>query len=127
MNLIQVAELTRACSGLQAVFDLSALIRMRNRPLSESIGKIKLAEQNLGFLSFEQREKGRVELQKLLNEKQLAQKKFEDELRIIYGATLLSGDPSGLLNYIEGYPVYKKDGDKQVSEAVLDDISLAMS
>ena len=127
MNLIQVAELTRACSDLQAVFDLSALIRMRNRPLSESIGKIKLAEQNLGFLSFEQREKGRVELQKLLNEKQLAQKKFEDELRIIYGATLLSGDPSGLLNYIEGYPVYKKDGDKQATEAALDDISLAMS
>ncbi len=127
MNLMQVAELTQACSDLQAVFDLSALIRMRNRPLSESIGKIKLAEQNLGFLPFEERDEGRKKLVQLIQEKQVVKKKFEDELQIIYGATLLSGDPSGLLNYIESYPVYKKDGDKEAAEAALEDISLAMN
>ena len=56
---MQMAELTQACSDLQAVFDLSALIRMRNRPLSESIGKIKSAEQELGFLPLDERENGR--------------------------------------------------------------------
>ena len=32
MNLMQMAELTQACADLQAVFDLSALIRRTSRP-----------------------------------------------------------------------------------------------
>ena len=62
MNLMQMAELTQACSDLQGVFDLSALIRMRNRPLSEFIGKIKAAEQELGFLPLDQRASGRKKI-----------------------------------------------------------------
>jgi hypothetical protein len=127
MNLMQMAELTQTCSDLQAVFDLSALIRMRNRPLSESIGKIKSAEQGLGFLPFDQREEGRNKLRQLIEEKKLVQKKFEDELRIIYGATLLSADPSGLLNYIKSYPVFERDGDKEAAVSALEDVSHAMS
>lgn len=127
MNLMQMAELTQACSDLQAVFDLSALIRMRNRPLSEAMGQIKSAEQELGFLPFNQREESRGKLRNLIKEKKLVQKKFEDELRIIYGATLLSEDPSGLLRYIENYPVFKKDGDKVAAVSALEDISHAMS
>ena len=48
-------------------------------------------------------------------------------MRIIYAATLLSGDPSGLLNFVESYPVYDKDGDKVATEAALQDVKLAMS
>ena len=127
MNLMQMAELTQACSDLQAVFDLSALIRMRNRPISESIGKIKSAEQELGFLPFDERENGRKKLTRLIEEKRRVAKKFEEELRILYGATLLSSDPSGLLRYIEGYPVFKRDGDKQAAVFALEDIAYAMS
>ncbi len=127
MNLMQMAELTQTCSDLQAVFDLSALIRMRNRPLSESIGKIKAAEQELGFLPFGQRERGLKKLGELIKEKKLVQKQFDDELRIIYGATLLSADPSGLLRYIENYPVFKRDGDKAAAVSALEDVSRAMS
>jgi hypothetical protein len=127
MNLMQMAELTQACSDLQAVFDLSALIRMRNRPISESIGKIKSAEQELGFLPFDERENGRKKLTRLIEEKTLVAKKFEEELRILYGATLLSSDPSGLLRYIEGYPVFKSNGDKQAAVFALEDIAYAMS
>ena len=127
MNLMQMAELTQACSNLQGVFDLSALIRMRNRPLSEAIGKIKSAEQELGFLPFEEREQGKQKLINLIKEKRVIEKTFEGELRIIYGATLLSSDPSGLLRYIEGYPVFKRHGDKQAAVFALEDISYAMS
>jgi preprotein translocase subunit SecG len=127
MNLMQMAELTQACIDLQAVFDLSALIRMRNRPLSEAIGKIKFAERKMGFLPFEQRSEARENMQVLIDEKKLAQKRFEDELRIIYGATLLSSDPSGLLRYIQGYPVFKKDGDKEAAIFALEDIARAMN
>jgi hypothetical protein len=124
---MQMAELTQACIDLQAVFDLSALIRMRNRPLSEAIGKIKFAERKMGFLPFEQRSEARENMQVLIDEKKLAQKRFEDELRIIYGATLLSSDPSGLLRYIQGYPVFKKDGDKEAAIFALEDIARAMN
>ena len=127
MNLMQMAELTQSCSSLQGVFDLSALIRMRNRPLSESIGKIKAAEQRLGFLPFGEREEGRKDLVMLIEEKKLIERQFEEELRIIYGAILLSADPSGLLRYIEGYPVFKKDGDKEAAVSALEDISYAMN
>ena len=41
MNLMQMAELTKSCPDLQGVFDLAAMVRMRNRPLSVSIGEIK--------------------------------------------------------------------------------------
>ncbi|MFL2914570.1 MAG: hypothetical protein ACJZ64_08040 [Opitutales bacterium] len=127
MNLMQMAELTQSCSDLQGVFDLSALIRMRNRPLSESIGKIKAAEQELGFLPLDQRASGRKKITQLIEEKKLAEIKFEEELRIVYCATLLSSDPSGILRYIEGYPVFKHDGDQQAAVAALEDISRAMS
>ena len=127
MNLMQMAELTQACSDLQAVFDLSALIRMRNRPLSESIGKIKSAEQELGFSPLNEREMRRKKLINLIKEKKVVEKNFEEELRILYGATLLSSDPSGLLRFIEGYPVFKRHGDKQAAVFALEDISYAMS
>ena len=100
---------------------------MRNRPLSESIGKIKAAERELGFLPFNKREEGIIKLQSLIEEKKLVEKKFEDELRIIYGATLLSSDPSGLLKYIENYPVFERDGDKVAAVSALKDISHAMT
>ena len=127
MNLMQMAELTQSCKDLQAVFDLSALIRMRNRPLSEAIGKIKFAEQELGFLPIEKRSEARENLKRLINEKKVAQKRFDEELRIIYCATLLSSDPSGLLRFIEGYPVFDKDGDKEAAIFALEDISKAMT
>ena len=48
-------------------------------------------------------------------------------MRIIYCATLLSSDPSGLLRFIEGYPVFDKDGDKEAAIFALEDISKAMT
>ena len=127
MNLMQMAELTQACADLQAVFDLSALIRMRNRPISEAVGKIKAAERELGFLPYEQRAEGREKLKRLINNKKVVEKRFDDELRIIYGSTLLSSNPSGLLRYIENYPVFKKDGDKEAAIFALEDIANAMN
>ena len=126
MNLMQMAELTQACTDLQAVFDLSALIRMRNRPISESIGRIKSAEQEIGFLAFEDREQARKKLITLIGKKKMFERNFEKDLRTIYGATLLSSDPSGLLRYLEGYPVFKTDGDKQAAVYALEDIRYAM-
>jgi len=127
MNLMQMAELTQACPDLQAVFDLSALIRMRNRPISEAVGKIKAAERELGFLPFKQRAEGREKLKRLIKDKKVVEKRFDDELRIIYGATLLSSNPTGLLRYIENYPVFKKDGDKEAAIFALEDIANAMN
>ena len=127
MNLMQMAELTPSCADLQGIFDLSALVRMRNRPLSESIGKIKAAEQEYGFLPLDLRARGREKITKLIEDKKLAELKFEEELRIVYGATLLSSDPSGILRFIEGYPVFERNGDKQAAVAALEDISRAMS
>ena len=52
MNLIQMAELTQSCPNLQGVFDLAALIRMLNRPLSSAIGNIKEENRKSGLLSW---------------------------------------------------------------------------
>ena len=49
MNFMQMAELTQSCPDLQAVFDLAALIRMRNGPLAEATGKIKSAKRKALF------------------------------------------------------------------------------
>jgi hypothetical protein len=119
MNFMQMAELTQSCPDLQAVFDLAALIRMRNAPLAEAAGKIKSAKRKLLFPS--------ADLEELEHNKTMAGKKFEEDLRIIYAAALLSGDPSAVLKFVESYPVYEKAGDKIAAEAALEDIKLAMS
>ena len=127
MNLIQMAELTQSCPDLQGIFDLSALVRMRNRPLSEAIGKIKAAERELGFLPMNEREDARKELRLLIEEKRVVEKDFERELQIIYAATLLSSDPSGIYRFVKDYPVFKKDGDLEAAVSALQDLKIAMS
>ncbi len=127
MNLIQMAELTQSCPTLQSIFDLSALIRMRNRPLSEAIGKIKAAERELGFLPVNERTQAREELRLLIEEKRVVENDFERELQIIYAATLLSADPSGIYRFVKNYPVFKKDGDLEAAVSALDDLKIAMS
>jgi len=126
MNFMQMAELTQSCSNLQAVFDLSALIRTRNAPLSEAIGKLNSQKRKLLYPTGED-SKEPVDLKELEHNVTVAKKTFEEDMRIIYAATLLSGDPSGLLNFVESYPVYDKDGDKVATEAALQDVKLAMS
>tara|TARA_B100001057_G_scaffold346436_1_gene347743 strand:- start:2060 stop:4360 length:2301 start_codon:yes stop_codon:yes gene_type:complete len=127
MNLMQMAELTQSCHDLQGVFDLAALIRMRNRPLSESIGRIKSAERELGFLPLGERESAVKKLKFLIDEKKVAQNDFERELQVIYAGTLLSGDPDGIYRFVKSYPVYVKDGDEDAAVAALRDLKIAMS
>ena len=127
MNLIQMAELTQSCPNLQGVFDLAALIRMLNRPLSSSIGKIKEANREIGFLPMDKREESRNQLIEMIDQKKVIQSEFEHNLQIIYSATLLSGNPSGILRFISNYPVYQKDGDELAVDRALDDIKLAMT
>ena len=126
MNLMQMAELTKSCPNLQGVFDLAAMVRMRNRPLSVSIGKIKQLRREINFLPLAERVEARKELVQLEQEGEIIRKNFESELKIIYAATLLTGDPSGVHKFIESYPVYKKDGDKEAAVAALQDLHTAM-
>ena len=126
MNFMQMAELTQKCSDLQAVFDLSALIRTRNAPLSEAVGKLKSEKRKLLYPTGEQSKKP-VDLKDFENNVTVAKKRFEEDLRIIYAATLLSEDPSGLLNFVESYPVYDSHGDNDAADAALQDVKLAMS
>ncbi len=127
MNLIQMAELTQSCPDLQGVFDLSALIRMLNRPLSASIGKIKEANRNAGLLPMDKREEHRDSVLNMIKDKKVIQAKFDRDLQIVYSATLLSGNPSGILRFVSNYPVYQKDGDEDAVEQSLNDLKLAMS
>jgi hypothetical protein len=126
MNLMQMAELTKSCPDLQGVFDLAAMVRMRNRPVSVSIGEIKQLRREINFLPLAERVEARKELSKLEQEGEIIRKDFESELRIIYAATLLSGDPSGVHRFIESYPVYEKDGDQEAAVAALKDLRTAM-
>ena len=108
------------------MFDLAAMVRMRNRPLSVSIGKIKQLRREINFLPLAERVEARKELTKLEQEGEIIRKNFESELKIIYASTLLTGDPSGVHKFIESYPVYKKDGDKEAAVAALQDLRTAM-
>ena len=126
MNLMQMAELTKSCPDLQGVFDLAAMVRMRNRPVSVSIGEIKQLRREINFLPLAERVEARKELSKLEQEGEIIRKDFESELKIIYAATLLSGNPSGVHRYIESYPVYEKDGDQEAAVASLKDLRTAM-
>jgi hypothetical protein len=126
MNLMQMAELTKSCPDLQGVFDLAAMVRMRNRPVSVSIGEIKQFRREINFLPLAERVEARKELTKLEQEGEIIRKDFESELRIIYAATLLSGDPTGVHRFIESYPVYEKDGDQEAAVAALKDLRTAM-
>ena len=126
MNLMQMAELTKSCPDLRGVFDLAAMVRMRNRPLSVSIGEIKQLRREINFLPLAERVEARKELGKLEQQGEIIRKDFEKELKIIYAATLLSGDPSGVHRFIESYPVYKKDGDKEAAIAALKDLRTVM-
>jgi hypothetical protein len=126
MNLMQMAELTKSCPDLQGVFDLAAMVRMRNRPVSVSIGEIKKLRREINFLPLADRVEARKELRKLEQEGEIIRKDFESELKIVYAATLLSGDPSRVHRFIESYPVYEKDGDKEAAVAALQDLRTAM-
>ena len=126
MNLMQMAELTKSCPDLQGVFDLAAMVRMRNRPLSVSIGKIKQLQREINVLPLADRVEARNELNDLKQENEIIRKEFERELKIIYAATLLSGDPSGVHRFIESYPVFQKDGDEEAAVAALKDLRTAM-
>ena len=77
---------------------------MRNRPLSEAIGKIKAAERELGFLPMDQRQEARENLEALNGREKVVEKDFERELQVIYAATLLSSDPSGIYQFVKNYP-----------------------
>ena len=105
---MQMAELTKSCPDLKGVFDLAAMVRMRNRPLSVYIGEIKQLVREINFLPYAERVEARKEKAKLEQEGEIIRKNFESELKIIYAATLLTGNPSGVLRFIESYPVYKK-------------------
>ena len=101
MNLIQMAELTQSCPNLQGVFDLAALIRMLNRPLSSAIGKIKEENRKSGLLPMNQREEYRTQLIEMIQEKKVVQTQFDYNLQIIYSATLLSGNPPVFLGSLQ--------------------------
>ena len=124
MNLMQMAELTKSCPDLKGVFDLAAMVRMR-KSLSVSIGEIKRWLEKSIFC-YAERVEARKEKAKLEQEGEIIRKNFESELKIIYAATLLTGNPSGVLRFIESYPVYKKDGDKEAAVAALQDLRTAM-
>ena len=126
LNLIQMAELTKRCPDLKGVFDLATLIRMRNRPLSEVAGKIKAARREISSLAPEETEGKKVELENLYAEREETEKRFQRELSVVYAATLLSGDPSGVLSYVKSFPVYDADGDENATVAALDDMKFAM-
>ncbi len=126
LNLIQMSELTRYCPDLRSVFDVSALIRMRNRPVSEAMGKIKAKRQELRQILPEQAETKKSELEVLHRELGEVREVFRRELAVIYAATLLSEDPSAILAYVQGYPVYKKDGDLDAAVSALKDLEFAM-
>ena len=127
MNLMQMAELTQSCPNLQNVFDLAALIRMRNRPVSEAIGKIKFAQREMGFLPLDQRDQAEADLKRLIEERKVVEKIFEREMQIIYAGTLLSGNPEGIYRFVKQYPVYDKGGDKDAAISALEDLKVAMS
>ena len=69
------------------MFDLAAMVRMRNRPVSVSIGKIKQLRE-INFLPLAERVEARKELVQLEQEGEFIRKNFESELKIIYAATL---------------------------------------
>ncbi|MFP6886197.1 MAG: hypothetical protein VB997_01495, partial [Opitutales bacterium] len=126
LNLIQMAELTKRCPDLRSVFDVSALIRMRNRPVSEAMGKIKAMRREIRQLLPEDAKKKKAELDILYAEREEAEKVFRRELAVIYASILLSEDPSAVLAYVQGYPVYEKDGDADAAVAALRDLEFAM-
>ncbi|SVB74916.1 uncharacterized protein METZ01_LOCUS227770, partial [marine metagenome] len=84
LNLIQMAELTKRCPDLRSVFDVSALIRMRNRPVSEAMGKIKAMRREIRQLLPEDAEEKKAKLDILYAEREKAEKVFRRELAIIY-------------------------------------------
>ena len=112
---------------MQGVFDLAALIRMHNRPLSAAIGQVKEMNRKSAFVPLDQREDARQKLIEAIADKKIIQADFENNLQIIYAATLLSGNPSGILRFVSNYPVFQKDGDEVAAESALQDIKLAMS
>ncbi len=126
MNLMQMAELTKSCPDLTGVFDLAAMIRMRNRPLSVSIGRIKQKAREINFLPTAERVEADEELNKLMEDNKVIKKDFESEMKVIYAATLLSGDPSALHRFIESYPVYERNGDEEAAVSALRDVRSAM-
>ncbi|MAK45876.1 MAG: hypothetical protein CMI24_01230 [Opitutae bacterium] len=126
MNLMQMSELTKSCPDLSGVFDLAAMIRTRNRPLSVSIGQIKQKARLMNFMPAAERVEAEKELNKLVENNEIVRKDFEREMKIIYAATLLSGDPSSLHRFIESYPVYEIDGDEEAAISALRDVRSAM-
>ena len=126
LNLVQMAELTRTCKDLQAVFDLAALIRDRYRPVAESLGQLKALDREFNQLPEAEalaRAGERNDLKQGLEE---ARDSFRKQLSVIYGSALLSLDPSAVRTYVESYPVYEKDGDADAAVAALQDVETGM-
>lgn len=126
LNLVQMAELTRSCKDLDAVFDLAALIRDRYRTVAETVGRLKALDREFKQLPGEEvlaRAGERADLNVELEE---ARARIRRQLSVLYGATLLSGDPSAVRSYVEGYPVYEKDGDADAADAALSNVETAM-
>ena len=90
MNLFKWLSLLKVVQTLQGVFDLAALIRMLNRPLSSAIGKIKEANRKVGFLANGSKEKSQGKILEMIEDKKVIQSEFDYNLQIIYSATLLS-------------------------------------
>ena len=127
LNFIQMSELTKCCPDLKSVFDVAALLRMRNRPVSEATGKIKAKRYELRQLVREEAESRKSELDKLYRERESAENVFRRELSVIYASCLLSDDPSAVFTYIENYPVFNRGGDDNASIAALQDLETAMA
>ena len=70
--------------------------------------KLKKKTRKSGLLPMDEREEAREQLLKMIEEKKVVQSQFDYNLQIIYSATLLSGNPSGILRFITNYPVYEK-------------------
>ena len=75
----------------------------------------------------DKREGHRNAVLKMIKDKRVIQAKFDRDLQIVYSATLLSQNPSGILRFVSNYPVYQKDGDEDAVEEALNDLKLAMT
>ena len=66
------------------------MVRMRNRPLSVSIGKIKEIKREMNFLPAGRKSRCSKGAEQNFSKIRSRRKNFESELKIIYAATLLS-------------------------------------
>ena len=103
-----MAELTQSCPDLQGVFDLAALIRMHNRPLSAAIGQVKEMSRKSAFVPLDQREDARQKLIEAIADKKIIQADFENNLQIIYAATCFQEIPQEFYALLVTIQFFKK-------------------